>query len=235
MSDKLPLLSPRLSALADLVEPCTCIADIGTDHAYLPVYLCLTGKAEKGIASDIRKGPLARATDTLCRYHMENRIETRLGGGAETLSPKEADCIAIAGMGGLMIGEILAAHPDVFSTAKQILLQPMTALPELRSFLFEHGYTVLREILVPEENKLYHILSVTATPESEPLTEAECYFGRCLLIERPPYFDMYIQKQKRKLCRMAEGLRQASSEDAALRLKQVNDLLSFIQKEESQC
>ncbi len=237
MSDKLPLLSPRLSALADLVEPCVCIADIGTDHAYLPVYLCLTGKADKGIASDIRRGPLQRATDTLCRYHMEDRIETRLGGGAETLSPQEADCIVIAGMGGLMIGEILAAHPDVFSAAKQILLQPMTALPELRSFLFEHGYTVLREILVPEENKLYHILSVTATPESKPLSEAECYFGRSLLAERPAHFEAYIQKQKRKLCRMAEGLKQASSEDAALRLTQTNELLSFIQtldsKEES--
>jgi tRNA (adenine22-N1)-methyltransferase len=108
-----PILTPRLQQIADRIQPCACVADIGTDHAYLPVFLCMTQKAEKAIASDIRKGPLARAEATILRYGMQNRVETRLGGGADTLQVGEADCIVIAGMGGLMIAEILKENPAI--------------------------------------------------------------------------------------------------------------------------
>lgn len=228
------ILTPRLKQIADAVNPCSCVADIGTDHAYLPVYLCMTGKAERGIASDIRKGPLMRAKATIHRYGMQTRIETRLGPGVDTLTVGEAACIVIAGMGGLMIAQILDANPAIFAEATQILLQPMTAVPELRQYLWENGYTIQTETLAKEEQKLYHILSVTAKRETEPPGKAELYFGKRLLTDKPEHFEEYIQKQRKKLTRMAEGLRQSKSEDAAARLKETQELLAKI-KEETLC
>lgn len=238
MSATPPILTPRLHQIANTIIPCACMADIGTDHAYLPVYLCMTGVCQRGIASDIRWGPLQRAEDTLRRYGMENRIETRLGGGVDTLTTDEADCIVIAGMGGLMIAEILKANPAIFAKTGQILLQPMTAVPELRSFLWKNGYTVVNETLAKEEQKLYHILAVKVGQEPTPLTPTELYFGKRLLANRPEHFGEYLQKQRRKLTRMAEGLKQAQSEDAALRLKEtlaLLDALEVLEKEEHSC
>ena len=226
-----PILTPRLKQIADMVQPCACVADIGTDHAYLPVFLCMTEKAEQGIASDIRKGPIARAEATILRYGMQDRVKTRLGGGAETLAVGEADCIVIAGMGGLMIAEILKANPEVFAAAGQILLQPMTAVPELRKALYEQGYTILTETLAKEEEKLYHILSVTAVNEETEPTEEEFCFGKKLLENKPEHFEEYLQKQRRKFMRMAEGLRQSKTPDAKIRLNEVERLLDAIKGE----
>ncbi len=234
MSDTAPILTPRLMQLANLVTPCKMVADIGTEHAYLPVYLCMNRKAEFAIASDIRKGPLSRAEATVHRYHMEERISTRLGNGADPLSAGEADCIIIAGMGGLMIADILKDNLRVFRKAKQILLQPMSSVPELRSLLYESGYTILSETLAKEGQKLYHILSVTAEKEPDSPTALEFFFGRNLLKDRPEHFDEYIRKQKRKLTRMAEGLKKSESVDAALRLIEIQTLLSIL-KEEYSC
>ena len=117
------VLSPRLQAIADLIKPCHCMADIGTDHAYLPVWLCQNGRCDTAIAADINQGPLDRAGETVRRFQLSNRVSLRLGSGVEPLSPGEADGIVIAGMGGLLIGELLQARPQVFDQAKQILLQ----------------------------------------------------------------------------------------------------------------
>lgn len=223
-----PILTPRLLGIAEQITPCACVADIGTDHAYLPTYLCMTGKAESGIASDIRKGPLLRAKATLTRYGMDARIQTRLGGGVDTLTPKEADCIVIAGMGGLMIGEILNAHPEVFAAAKQILLQPMTAVPELRTFLYQNGYTILTETLAKEEEKLYHILSIKAEQDPETYSDTDLYFGKQLLLGTCEHKREYIRKQRRKLTKMAEGLKQSKTEDALVRLKDTLTLLDAL-------
>ncbi len=233
MSKKAPLLTPRLMQIAEMVQPCNTVADIGTDHAYLPVWLCKHGKTKLAIASDIRKGPLSRADATICRYQMKESVTTRLGNGAETLSPKEADCIIIAGMGGLMIAEILKASPEVFQTAGQIILQPMSSVPELRSLLYELGYTILSETLAKEGQKLYHILSVVPQKETEPPTALEFFFGRNLLKDRPPHFEEYVRKQKRKLSKMAEGLKKSASFDTALRLVEIQALLSVLEEESS--
>lgn len=234
MPDTAPILTPRLMQIADNIKPCHTVADIGTDHAYLPVYLCMKQKAEYAIASDICKGPLSRAEATVRKYHMEEKVTTRLGNGAETLAPKEADCIVIAGMGGLMIAEILKDRPDVFGQAKQILLQPMSSVPELRSLLFESGYTVLSETLAKEGQKLYHIFSVIQKPEEEHPTPLDFFFGKNLWKDRPAHFEEYVRKQKRKLTRMADGLKKSESADAALRLAEIQALLTIL-KEECSC
>ena len=101
-------LDARLQMCADFVPPGAVLADIGTDHAYLPVWLCKSGKIPKAIAADIGQGPLQSAGESIARYQAQDRIETRLSDGLAAFSPGEADTIVIAGMGGELIARILS-------------------------------------------------------------------------------------------------------------------------------
>ena len=225
------ILSPRLQAIANLIKPCRCVADIGTDHAYLPVWLCLNHRCDTAIAADINQGPLDRAKATAERFSLTHRISLRLGSGADPLAAGEADAIVIAGMGGLLIGELLKANPEVFDKADQILLQPMSSSPELREELYKEGYTICQELLVPEEDKLYHILSVEQTPEPEPRTRVDFILGKELCDEKPLHFAEYLNREKNRLTKKLTGLKQGNItrgpvfEETETLLKEVEKLL----------
>ena len=225
----LPVLTPRLQKIADMIQPCDCVADIGTDHGYLPVFLCGKEKCKTAIASDINAGPLQRAKATVSQYGMTSSVSLRLGSGAKTLVPNEADAIVIAGMGGLLIGELLKASADVFAKAKQIILQPMSSIPELRENLYQMGYTILEEVLIPEEEKLYHILSVIPKKETEDFTNLDFLLGRNLIQRKPAYFDRYIQKELIRQSRKVAGLKQAKDLDETA-LQEAEGLLDEIKK-----
>ncbi len=231
------VLSPRLQAIAHLVQPCRCAADIGTDHAYLPVWLCLENKCDTAIAADVNQGPLDRARETVERFDLAHRVSLRLGSGAEPLSPGEADTIVIAGMGGLLIGELLKASPEVFKQAKQILLQPMSSIPELREELYQLGYSIQKEILVREEEKLYHVLSVLQEPEPDSFSPVDFLLGKCLLDTRPEHFEDYLAAQKLRLTRKLTGLKNGKNPNKSI-LAETEVLLTKIeqlQKERKCC
>ena len=114
-------------------------------------------------------------------------------------------------MGGLLIGEILKADPEVFQNADRILLQPKSSIPELREALYHMGYSVLEEVLVPEEEKLYHILSVEKTPEQELFSYTDFVLGRQLCQSKPEHFDRYLTLQRERLSRKLSGLKQGKS------------------------
>ena len=139
-------LSPRLRLLADWVRPGASVADVGTDHAYLPVWLTVHGRVSSAIASDLRQGPRQRAAEH-CRLYGAETVDCRLAPGLEAVSPEEADTVIIAGMGGENIAAILAAAPWTRDGAHTLLLQPMSRDAALRRFLAENGYTILREAL----------------------------------------------------------------------------------------
>ncbi len=223
------ILSPRLQAIADFIKPCDTMADIGTDHAYLPVWLCLNNRCESAIAADVNQGPLDRATETVSRFHLQEKISLRLGSGADPLTPGEADAIVIAGMGGLLIGELLMANPQVFQAAKQIYLQPMSSIPELRESLYHMGYTIQEEILVPEEDKLYHILSVKQQPEKEPLSTFDFILGKELCDAKPPHFKEYLNREKARLDKKLTGLKLGNITAGAV-LEETKSLLKEIEK-----
>ena len=208
-----PSLTPRLQEIADAVAPCRCVADIGTDHAYLPAHLCAKGVCASAIASDIRAMPLESAKETIVRYHLGDRIKNRLGGGASTLLPGEADAIVIAGMGGLMIAQILKDDAAVFQKAAQILVQPMSSVYELRTLLWEYHYRIAREWLSREGEKLYHIMAIAPGREEEKPSEWELFMGRSLLKERPQYFADYWAQQKKRLEEKHRGLLRAKTID----------------------
>ena len=142
-------------AVADLVPQGARLADVGTDHGYLPVRLLLDGKIQSAIASDLRAGPLSRASETARRYGIRDGLSLRLCPGLDGVTPGEVDCVSIAGMGGETIASILEAAPWTRS-GTLLLLQPMTAFPDLRLFLQRSGYEIFRERIAREGRRLHH-------------------------------------------------------------------------------
>lgn len=179
-------LPPRLRLLADWVRPGARIADIGTDHAYLPVWLRLHGRVDSAIACDLRQGPLARARETGRAYGAD--IDFRLGDGLSVVSPEEADTIVIAGMGGENIAAILARAPWTAGGRHTLLLQPQSRAEVLRSFLAENGYAIRREALAEDRGTIYPVLE--AAGGEMALTLGQLYGGAALL--RDPLGDRYI-------------------------------------------
>lgn len=203
-------LTPRLAAIAGLVPQGARLADVGTDHGYLPVRLLLDGKIERAIASDLRAGPLSRARETARRFGVESRVSFRLCPGLEGVGAEEADCIAIAGMGGETIASILA-DAEWTRSGPLLLLQPMTAFPDLRVFLQRSGYRILREQVVQEGRRFYAILCAQGG-EMPPLTPAELWAGRQ---QDDPLRGAYLEFLQEKIERVLRGLRQASRQDEA--------------------
>ena len=154
-------LTPRLQILADWVPQGARLADIGTDHGYLPVWLSVRGRIASAIASDLRKGPLEHAKETGRIYGAEH-IDYRLGNGLAGIQPEETDVIVIAGMGGENIASILEAAPWTAEGNHTLLLAPHTKAEELRRFLMDNGYKILREKLVYDRGTIYPVMEVMA-------------------------------------------------------------------------
>ena len=202
-------LSPRLQLLADWVPQGARLADVGTDHAYLPVWLTLHGRVTSAIASDLRKGPLERARETGRTYGAEG-IDYRLGDGLAFIRPEEADTIVIAGMGGENIASILAAAPWTADGQHTLLLSPHTKAEELRLFLMDHGYAIRREALVRDRGTLYPVMEVTAGEMI--LSQGQLWGGAGLLHD--PLGDRYImEKIVRLMGAIAGKNRSERSED----------------------
>ncbi len=148
----------RLDAVASLIIPNRKIADIGTDHAYIPVYMCSKGLCPKAVAADIGQGPLEAAKSHVRAAGLEDVIDCRLGDGLTCLLPHETDGAVIAGMGGILIVKILSASPDVWRSMEFLVLQPQSDTAEVRRFLYEQGWHIDDERLVIDDGRLYEVM-----------------------------------------------------------------------------
>ena len=205
-------LAPRLQCLADCVPEGARLADVGTDHGYLPVWLLQNGRIEYAIASDINAAPLEHARRTAAEYGVSARMDFRLCAGVDAVSREEADVVAIAGMGGETIVAILDAAAWDWRGVT-LLLQPMTKAELLRRWLTEHGFRIAYERLVRDKGVIYAVLTVEAG-ESEPLSNAEAWCGA--LSRHDPLYGEYARDRAAKLERAATGLRSAKEPDEAL-------------------
>lgn len=210
-------LSPRLRSVADMVPEGAKLADIGTDHAYLPTWLILHGVIDQAIAADLREGPLERAKMTAEKYGLGDHMSFRLCDGLSGVREEEADVISIAGMGGETIAEILAAAPWTKSGEKLLLLQPMSAQPELRSWLQSHGYIICREVLSKEGETLYVTFQVTAG-QMATLSVGELWAGRQQQGDDAPLRTEYLDRLIDQTDRALKGLRRSAraAEDGRL-------------------
>lgn len=225
MADKLDM-APRLRAIAALVpERCGCLADIGTDHGYVPVSLLLRGRISRAVAADIRALPLDHARRTAARCGVTERIDFRLGDGLSVLRPDEAEVIVIAGMGGDAIAGILAAAP--WSRAGPLLLlQPMSKAEALRAWLPVNGYAVLAEELVQDKGVIYPIFSVRGGG-MEPASEAQAWGG--FLLRDDPLWGLYISDRLLRLRRAAAGLEKARDPSLAEKRRKLLDVIAQLE------
>ena len=169
-------LTRRLNAAFDLVREGRIVADIGTDHAYLPIALVSSGKCKKAFASDIGKGPLERASQNISEAGLEGVIETVLTDGVAYFDGI-ADEIVIAGMGGELIYRIISDAPFLKNKDIHMVLQPMTKVAFLRQALAEDGFRIDRERLVKEDGKIYTVLSVAYDGIKRELSSLDALTG----------------------------------------------------------
>lgn len=225
-----PELSPRLRMVGDLVPAGARLADIGTDHAYLPAALLLEDKIPWAVAADLRRGPLDRARATVRAYGLTGRVAFRLCDGLTGIRPDEVDAVAVAGMGGETIAAILNAALWTRERDVPLILQPMSSMPDLRGWLRENGFCIEEERLAREGDALYTALLVRAG-EMGPLTPAELWAGKNSgEALRGAWLDRWLVRTGRAL----DGMAQARGEDVSARrrvLEEVRGGLLAMKKE----
>ncbi len=177
-------LDSRLSLCAEFVRNSSKLADIGTDHAYLPVWLCQNGKCKSAIAADINPEPLKHGIETIKNAKLEERIEARLSDGLKAISADEADDIVIAGMGGELIAKIIGECSFAKDKSKHFILQPMTKSEFLIKWLCENGYKIINQDCCIASKKCYTVILVQ-------------YIGEpCIINEIYPYIaELDIKKE----------------------------------------
>ena len=220
------MLTPRLKCIINYVTSHT-VADIGTDHAYVPIELIRSKRAEYVIASDVRRGPLDIARENIKEQGLSDRIETRLGSGRSVLSPGEAETVIIAGMGGELIADILS-RDGLTARRAQLILQPMNSQYELRKWLIENGYTIEREDLENEGNRIYDLFLVR-DGEQKTFDRDIDYHLPPELYHHPKLY-MLVDKKEREFRKIIGGIERSKEPDTKKltyyknRLKDLEDI-----------
>ncbi|MGL4760271.1 MAG: tRNA (adenine(22)-N(1))-methyltransferase [Sarcina sp.] len=170
-------LSIRLKAIADSVDKCKSVADIGTDHGYVPIYLVERGICESAIASDINKGPMNKAKMNVSFEGLSSKIDCYLGAGLKPLKVNEVEGIVIAGMGGNLTRDILLADMKKVKNYKFMILQPAQNPEVLREFLYNNEYEIIDEDLIFDEGTYYELFKVKYNENAEKLKfDDEIYY-----------------------------------------------------------
>jgi len=181
-------LSKRLRAILSLVGKCEVLSDIGTDHAYIPIEAIRADLCKRAIACDITQGPLGIAAKNISDAGLSDVIETRLGNGLAPLHEDEADCIIIAGMGGMNILQILTAGLEKIKKSR-LILQPQHDIEKLRRFLYNNGFEITREEVVHKEGRFYEIIRAEYTGKTEMPSAGELFLGKA---KNPAAYDYFI-------------------------------------------
>lgn len=151
-------LSKRLERVASYIPNGAIVADIGSDHAYLPCYIVLNGIVDKVIAGEVVDGPFKSALEQVEKLHLSDKIDVRKGDGLEVIAKNEVNCITIAGMGGSLITNILDAGKEKLHDDGRLVLQPNIGAEIIRKWLFNEGWELISEEILEEDGKIYEIL-----------------------------------------------------------------------------
>ena len=197
----------RLSLCADMVREGSRLADIGTDHGYLPIALCISGKINSALACDINPLPLRSARDNIEKYTLSDRIQTRLSDGLKEVRPDEVDDVVIAGMGGELIRDILSAAPWVQDGEKHLVLQPMTHHEDLIKWLYESGFEIGCQKAALDDGKYYTVISAHFSGAKKPCDRYAAVVGR---------LDLHDENSRGFLSRSLQNYRNKSKGDPAL-------------------
>ena len=185
-------INDRLKKIGDLVEANSFCLDVGCDHAFLDIYLVQRGENIKAIASDVKEGPLNHARENINKYHLEDKIECRLGNGLDTYSDY-VDTIIISGLGGRSMIGIFKSHLEVLKKVNTIILSPNNYQEDVKRFLCKHHFYLSNEELVKEGKFIYQILVFSRGKRR--YSRREYFFGPVLLVKKGKLFDEYYKRE----------------------------------------
>lgn len=223
-------LTPRLQAIANQIPHGARVADIGTDHAYIPVYLLLNRLAGHVIASDSRKGPLKAAEETMNLFNLANVADLRLGNGLDVLNPADDfNVVVIAGMGGETICSILARGQNKLGPDVRLVLQPMTESGLVRKWLVENNWAIVEEDIAQEDRKFYEIIAAvlgnTALDDPRMLD-----IGPLLVKHKHPLLKPMLEQRLKRLSRAASRAAGSQSAMARSRAEELRSRRDFIRE-----
>lgn len=222
----------RLYACASLVQNGAVLCDVGTDHAYLPIYLCKKGIAVRAVASDIKEGPLARAGEHIKMHGLSDKISTRLTPGLSGMESEGFTDIVIAGMGGFMIRDIIAAAPFVCDSGVALILQPMKNADALRLYLAENGFEITHERLSSDDGKIYQIMRAVYDGKKRGFDTAALLLGEKNIAARAENRALFSMLCDKYLCMYEKKVRGAQAGSAEYEsAKRVFDEISALAKE----
>ena len=223
-------LSKRLQTIADFVKKGAVVADIGTDHAHIPIYLIKNNIISKAYACDINKGPLEKAKENINYYGVKN-IELRLSNGLEKLKTDEADTVIIAGMGGELIIDILDRGQGFFDKKNTFILSPHTKIEEVRNYLLRKGLKILKEDMCIDEGKFYTVMEAVYMGKTFSYTKGELLFGKYLIDNKNPVLFEYLKKEKQKYLNIisADGINDTRRRELKDRLDIIEETINEMQ------
>jgi tRNA (adenine22-N1)-methyltransferase len=222
-------LSNRLKTIASFVPDGSKVADIGTDHGYIPIHLVQEGKAKHAIAMDVRTGPLMRAKSHIAEAGLSDVIEVRLSDGLLKLNKDEADCVVIAGMGGELMIHILEEGKDLWDNIPCWVLSPQSELQKMRRFLVEQAFFVEQETMIKEDGKYYVVMRAVRTPSVsvDDGREVSYRYGKSLLESKDPVLAEYLEDEAYQLEEIQKGLSNGETESAKSRMRELETELSW--------
>ena len=198
-------ISKRLCTAASYVRNGAVVADIGTDHAYLPIYLTLEGRVSKAYASDINQGPIERANENIKKYGLENKILTKVVSGLDGIESVKPTDIVICGMGGELIVKILQNSQYIRQNGIRLVLQPMTHISEVREYL-QNGFSTIAENVIFEDEKLYQVLCLQYDGGFHPLSPIERELGKINIENHSENFIKLLNLTIAKYMKKRDGL-----------------------------
>ncbi len=240
-------LSDRLQLMADLVDERETVADIGTDHGFLPFYLWQCGKCSRVILADISSGSMQKAIDNVNSLLQgeekpEDAFSFRLGDGIRILEPEEADTVIIAGMGGLLMTEILGAEPEKTKSIKKFILQPRNGQGKLRHYLLSQGFHIEKNLLVREGKFICEVLLVKTDKdtflksycdEEIPQNHISYEFPASLLTDNGTIGEEFLQRKIGLEMDILERIEKSGREESlenAEKIRNTRERLSYLQK-----
>ena len=221
----------RLSTLAQMVDQGARIADIGTDHAYLPIKLVKEGKVDFAIASDVAAGPLENAEKDIIGAGLKNKIETRLGSGLETINNEDRiDTVVIAGMGGKLMTNILSEAWSKNFYYATLILEPNVGEPGVREWLSAHKYQIINEKIIAEAGHIYELIKAQKVVNTINLTDRQKFFGPIILKEKNQIFYQKWRNQLAYHKKLLLNLNKAKEKDFN-HIHQIESEIKMIEEE----
>ena len=223
-------LSDRLKMVASQVLPCDLMVDVGTDHAYVPIYLYKQNIIKQAIAADISRGSCDKAMKNIDYYRCEDYIDTRCGDGLAVVNDNEnPDCVVIAGMGGMLTIDVLESNKRVVNGLKRLVVQPQRNIDRVRRYLHNIGYKIINENMLFEDGKYYNVITAEHG-EDDNYSDMDYYFGKLLIEQKSNVLKSYITFEKNKLEIVALSLYDKDSEDIRKRKEEIKNTLMIYEE-----